>query len=206
MPLEDRPVPRFAAEPPQQLAPKGEFKQKLTEEFLAAGLTIDDEIGKPGDVVFFPDRTWNGRTYQPAVSRTDSELDLFGLVSFRPAFEDGEENEAFQATADWTDETADKNPEWAIDLCDEVVGGWRGENGEVAAMTAVWGTPIGKGAMVATAELGDLVVDQCNLLDGRFTLLAPDAYRGATLEVALYDSHGKELTRESLYSDDEEEE
>jgi len=73
-------------------------------------------------------------------------------------------------------------------------------------MTAVWGTPIGKGAMVATAELGDLVVDQCNLLDGRFTLLAPDAYRGATLEVALYDSHGKELTRESLYSDDEEEE
>jgi len=84
MPLEDRPVPRFAAEPPQQLAPKGEFKQKLTEEFLAAGLTIDDEIGKPGDVVFFPDRTWNGRTYQPAVSRTDSELDLFGLVSFRP--------------------------------------------------------------------------------------------------------------------------
>ena len=72
-------------------------------------------------------------------------------------------------------------------------------------MTAVWGTPLDKGAMTATAELGEVVVDQCTLADGRFTLLAPDAYRGATLEVALYDSHGKELTRESLYSDDSDE-
>lgn len=206
MPPEERPVPRFAAEPPQQLAPTGEFKQQLTQEFLAACLKIDDETGEPSDINFFPDRTWSGRTYQPAVTRTTSGLDLFGIVSFRPPFEDGDQPEGFQATADWTDETADKNPDWKIDLCDEVVGGWRGQEGEVAAMTAVWGTPVAKGAMTATAELGDLVVDQCTLADGRFTLLAPDAYRGATLEVVLYDSHGKELTRESLYSDDEENE
>jgi hypothetical protein len=206
VPIEESPVPRFAAEPPQQLAPKGAFKQQLTEEFLAACLKIDDETGEPGELCFFPDRTWSGRTYQPVVARTDSELDLFGLVSYRPAFEQGDKAEGFQATADWTDETADKNPDWKIDLCDEVVGGWRGQEGEVAAMTTIWGTPVIKGAMTAAAELGDVVVDQCTLVDGRFTLLAPDAYRGATLAVALYDSHGKELTRESLYSDDEEDE
>lgn len=203
MPPEERPVPRFAAEPPQQLAPTGDFKSKLSEEFLAACLTITDEVGEPGEVRFFPDRTWCGRTYQPAIARTSEGLDLFGLVSFRPAFEDGEEHESFQSTADWTDETADKNPDWTIDLCDEVVGGWRGHEGEVAAMTAVWGTPVTKGAMTATAELDGIVVDQCTLSDGRFTLLAPDAYRGATLEVALYDSHGAELTRESLYDDED---
>jgi len=53
MPPEDRPVPRFAAEPPQQLAPTGKFKQKLAEEFLAAGLTITDEIGKPATSTSF---------------------------------------------------------------------------------------------------------------------------------------------------------
>lgn len=203
MPPDERPVPRFAAEPPQQLAPTGDFKSKLSEEFLAACLNITDEIGEPGEVRFFPDRTWSGRTYQPAVARTSDGLDLFGIVSFRPAFDEGEEAEAFQSTADWTDETADENPDWTIDLCDEVVGGWRGHEGEVAAMTAVWGTPVTKGAMIATAELDGVVVDQCTLAEGRFTLLAPDAYRGATLEVALYDSHGAELTRESLYDDED---
>ena len=38
------------------------------------------------------------------------------------------------------------------------------------------------------------------------SLVAVPGRRRATLEVALYDSHGKELTRESLYSDDSEDE
>ena len=33
----------------------------------------------------------------------------------------------------------------------------------------------------------------------RFTLLAPDAYRGDTLDTRLYDAKGKELARELLY-------
>ena len=36
----------------------------------------------------------------------------------------------------------------------------------------------------------------------RFTLLAPDDYRGDTLDTKLYDAKGKELARESLYEDD----
>ncbi|HWI22104.1 MAG TPA: hypothetical protein VNT22_05755 [Baekduia sp.] len=203
MPPEELLVPRFAAEPSQQPAPHGDWEQQLRSEFLTACLAIPEELGDPGDVVFFPDRTWSGRTYQPATCTTSSELDLFGLVSFRPGYEDDDEHESFLATADWTDETAAKNPDWKIDLCDEVVGGWRGNHGEVAAMTAIWGTPMITGAMTATAELGGVVVDQCVLVDNRFTLIAPDAYRGNTLEVALHDSHGAELTRESLYADDE---
>ena len=204
MPPEDRIVPRFAAEPPQLPVPGGEWQNKLQEEFLAACLRIEDEIGEPGTVSFFPDRTWSGRTYQPAASTTNSGLDLFGLVSFRPPFEEGDEPEGFTATADWTDETVEKNPDWTIDICDEVVGGWRGERGEVAAMTVVWGIPVGIDASIATAELGGDVVDQCQLVEGRFTLLAPDAYRGSTLEVVLYGASGAEKVRESLYTDDEE--
>ena len=41
MPPEDRFVPRFAAEPPQDLLPYGRWAQTLTEEFLAACLRID---------------------------------------------------------------------------------------------------------------------------------------------------------------------
>jgi hypothetical protein len=82
-----------------------------------------------------------------------------------------------------------------------VIGGWRGEGGRVAAMTLVWGVPIVRGGYVATGELAGLTVDQCNLLEGRFTLLAPDDYREDYLEVALYDSRGEELARESLYEE-----
>jgi hypothetical protein len=206
MPPEPRFVPRFAAEPPQDLLPYGRWAEKLREEFLAAVLRLDEEnLGTPGDLVFFPDRTWNGRTYVPITVRTDRGLELFGVVSYLPAFEDNQEPRDFVATADWTAETVEANPDWTIDLCDEVIGGWRGEQGNVASMTVVWGVPVVTGAMTATAELADLAVDQCQLVEGRFTLLAPDDYRGDTLDIKLFDSHGKEVARESLYDDSEDE-
>ena len=37
----------------------------------------------------------------------------------------------------------------------------------------------------------------------RFTLLAPDAYDDAYLDIVLRDGAGNELVRESLYEDDE---
>jgi hypothetical protein len=202
MPPEERFVPRFAAEPPQELLPYGRWADRLREEFLAACLTIDDDVGEPGDLIWFPDRTWGGRTYVPVTSRTSSGLELYGTVSYAPAVEEGQEPEHFRATADWTEETVEANPEWTIDVCEEVVGGWRGEHGKVAAMTLVWGTPVVDRIAVATAELGGLTVDQCLLIENRFTLLAPDDYRGDTLDVAVFDGLGRELARESLYADD----
>jgi hypothetical protein len=59
-----------------------------------------------------------------------------------------------------------------------------------------------RGGAIATAELADLVVDQCVLAEGRFTLIAPDNYRHDILEIKLFSTSGTELARESLYEDD----
>ena len=209
MPPEDRLVCRFAAEPPQSPLPSSEWADTLRAEFLAACLRIDDEgeeLGDAGDMVWFPDRTWSGRTYVPATTRTGNGFDLFGYVSYAPGDPDGTGDECepsdLQAWADFTDETADRHPEWKMDLCEEVVGGWRGEQGRVAAMTLVWGVPIVRGGFIATAELAGLTVDQCALVDDRFTLLAPDAYRSDYLDIRLWNLRGEELAGESLYEDD----
>jgi hypothetical protein len=204
MPPEDRFVARFAAEPPQDALPYGRWADTLQGEFLAAVERVDAEdtdLGDAGAMTWFPDRTWSGRTYVPVTSRTSTGLDLFGYVSFTPG-DAGREPDEFFAWADFTDEVADRHPEWRMDLCEEVVGGWRGEHGEVAAMTLVWGVPLVRGGAVVTAELAGLTVDQCRVTEDRFTLLAPDAYRADYLEVALWDARGGELARESLYEDD----
>jgi hypothetical protein len=207
VPPEDRVVPRFAAEPPQDLLPYGRWAERLQEEFLAACLRIDTEgedLGEPAEILWYPDRTWHGRTFVPATAQTSTGLELYGYVSFAPGG-DRDEPSDFHSIADFTTETAEANPDWQIDLCDEVVGTWRGEQGKAAAMTLVWGRPIVEGAAVATAELSGLVVDQSLLIEGRFTLLAPDDYRGATLDVALFDRRGHEIARESLYTEEEDE-
>ena len=40
------------------------------------------------------------------------------------------------------------------------------------------------------------------LVEGRFTLLAPDNYRGDTLVCKLFDKRGSKIAQESLYEDD----
>jgi hypothetical protein len=69
----------------------------------------------------------------------------------------------------------------------------------------VWCRPLVDSGAVVTGELADLAVDQCPLLEGRFTLLAPDDYRGDTLDVKVFDRRGSELAHESLYTEDDEE-
>jgi hypothetical protein len=66
----------------------------------------------------------------------------------------------------------------------------------------VWGRALVPGGAIVTAELADLVVDQCELLDDCFTLIAPDDYRSDTLEVRLYDHGGRELAHEALYEEE----
>jgi hypothetical protein len=203
---EPNPVCRFVAEPPQDPLPEGRWAATLTRHFLGACDALDeeeDDLGEPGDVSFHPDRTWHGRTYIPATTLTSTGYELFGYVSFRPGGEDREPSE-FSAVADYTSETAAENPDWKLDLCEEVVGVWRGEDSETADMTLVWGRPLVEGGAVATAELGGLEVDQCALVAERFTLLAPDGFREATLACKLYDADLMEIAQESLYEDDEE--
>ena len=205
MPVEPRFVPRFVAEPPQEPLPYGRWADTLSRHFLGACDAIDpgdDDLGGPGEVTFYPDRTWHGRTFVPATAMTSTGLELFGYVSFRPGGEDREPTE-FSAVADYTEDTAEANPEWKLDLCDEVVGVWRGEAHNSADMTLVWGRPLTRGGAIVTAELADLAVDQCVLVEDRFTLLAPDGYRGDTLDCKLFDKSGREIARESLYGEDD---
>jgi hypothetical protein len=202
---EERFVPRFAAEPPQEVLPYGRWAERLGEELLGACLALDGEgadLGEPGEIAWYPDRSWHGRTYVPGSTMTSTGYELYGYVRFVPAPEGGEPSD-FYAQVDYTEETAERNADWTLDLCEETIGSWRGESTQVAAMTLVWGRPLMAGGRVATAELGGVTVDQCELIEERFTLIAPDDYRGDLLEVKLFGAGAKELARESLYAGEE---
>jgi hypothetical protein len=204
----DRFVPRFAAEPPQEGTPYGRWAHRLSDAFYRACDEVDadgEDLGEPGEITFYPDRTYAGRTYVPATAPTSTGLELFGHVSFAPAAE-GDEPSDIAATADFTAETAERNPDWSLDLSDDVIATWRGEEGRVAQVTLVYGRPLRGAGAIVTAELADLAVDQCTLVEDRFTLIAPDDYRADTLEVKLFDTRGREVASESLYEDDGEDE
>ncbi|MGA2319954.1 MAG: hypothetical protein ABSG95_04320 [Solirubrobacteraceae bacterium] len=208
MPPEERFLPRFAAEPPQEELPYGRWEERLREELMTACAELDageDELGDPGEIAWYPDRSWHGRTYVPATALTSNGYELFGYVRFVPTGESSEAQQ-FSAHVDFTEETAERNPDWRMDLCEEVIGAWRGQSGAVAAMTLVWGRPLLSGGKIVTAELADLAVDQCELIDERFTLIAPDDYRHDLLEIKLFDARGRELARESLYAGEDGEE
>lgn len=202
MPPEERFVPRFAAEPPQEELPHGRWARRLEQELLGALEQVDsgeEQLGEPGEIVWYPDRTWHGRTYVPATAPTSEGYELFGYVRYLAPEQGGEPSDFF-SFIDFTEETAERNPDWQMDLCDEVVGSWRGESGAVAAMTLVWGHPLVSGGRIATAELAGLAVDQCELRSERFTLIAPDDYRHDLLDIKLFGVSGKQLAAESLYA------
>ncbi len=206
MPPEERFVPRFAAEPPQEELPHGRWARRLEQELLGALEQIDsgdEQLGEPGEIVWYPDRTWHGRTYVPATAPTSNGYELFGYVRYLAPEQGGEPSDFF-SFIDFTEETAERNPDWQMDLCDEVVGSWRGESGAVAAMTLVWGHPLVSNGRIATAELAGLAVDQCELRSERFTLIAPDDYRHDLLEIKLFGVSGKQLAAESLYAAEDE--
>ena len=202
MPPTDRLVISFAAEPPQEGPPYGRWAETLKGHFLTACEEIDtegEELGETGEIVWFPDRTYAGRTYVPAVARTSEGFELFGYVSFSEGPGGASE---FQASADFTSELAEANPDWKLDLNDEVIGQWRGELGNAADMTLVWGVPLIPGGVLVTAELANLAVDQCELIEQRFSLVAPDNYRADYVEIKLWSKNGDELATESLYVED----
>ena len=152
----------------------------------------------PEQVEWFPERAWGGRVWVPATARAEGPegaLELFGHVSYVLP-EDGEPAD-FRAGADFTDVLAEDNRGWRIDLNDEVIGRWRGENGREGAVTLVWGRPLVRGAVAATAELDAETVDQEVVSDERFTLIALDALKGygddIFMQVKLWSRRAQEL-------------
>jgi hypothetical protein len=204
-----RPIPRFIADTTQEGIPHGRFAERLREAFAAACDEIEDlpaGAELPAEVDWFPERAWGGRVWVPCSAHTDSEegkLELFGHVSYvqPPGGEPGD----FRAKADFTDVLAEDNPDWKIDLNDDVVGRWRGENGRAGAVTLVWGRPlVHGGAVAATGELDGDTVDQEEISQGRFTLIALDALEGygdeIFLEIKLWSRRAMELASETLYA------
>ncbi len=199
-----RPIPMFAAEPPQEPLPYGRWGEALGEHFLGAvgEIETDEDLGDPGEITWFPDRTWGGRTYVPGTAPTSTGYELFGYVSYTREHE-GSQAAELTAMVDYTDETAEANPEWSLDLSDQEIGHWRGAEGRRGVLTLVWGVALVPGGAVATCELGPTTTDQCALVDDRFTLVSLDAYTGDFVEVRLYGPKGAELATESLYEDEE---
>jgi hypothetical protein len=199
MPPAPRQIPMFAAEPPQEPLPYGRWAEALGEQF--AGAAPEGYAVEVADIAWFPERTWNGRTYVPATAPA-GEGEVFGYVSYTREHE-GAQAADFVATADFTEETAEQNPDWTLDLSDEEIGQWRGTEGRRGVVTLVWGVALVPNGVVATTELGPTTTDQCELVENRFTLVSVDAYTGDYVEVRLYGARGAELARESLYEDDE---
>ncbi|HXR29643.1 MAG TPA: hypothetical protein VN752_00705 [Solirubrobacterales bacterium] len=208
MPPNPRPIPRFVADSTQEGIPHGRFAERLGECFRdacggVAGLPEGTEA--PEELEWFPERAWGGRIWVPCTARVpgpDGQLELFGQVSYVQP--EGRDPSNFKATADFTDVLAEHNPDWRIDLNDEVIGRWRGENGRAGAVTLVWGRPLVQGAVAATAELELETVDQEFVSNGRFTLIALDALEGygdeIFMQVKLWSRRAQELACESLYT------
>lgn len=217
MPIENRPIPHFIADASQHGIPHGRFAERLSSVFREASAEIGDlpeGTAVPEEISWFPERAWSGRVWIPASAGGEavleegaepSSIEFFGFVSFvQPT---GGDPEDFQASVDFTDVIAADNPEWAIDLGDEVIGKWQGENGREADITLIWGRSLVKVAFAATAELNGMAVDQDPLFSDRFTLIAPDALKNygddAYLDIYLWTSRGKQVARESLYDIEE---
>jgi len=208
VPPNPRPIPHFIADTTQEGIPHGRFAERLREAFGTAVAEIADlpaGAALPEEISWFPERAWGGRVWVPCSARTESEegtLELFGHASYVQPPE-GEPSD-FAARADFTDVLAEDNPDWRIDLNDDVVGRWRGENGRAGAVTLVWGRPLVRGAFAATAELEAETVDQELVSQDRFTLIALDALEGygdeIFMQVKLWSRRAQELASESLYS------
>ena len=151
-----------------------------------------------GDIVWFPDRTWAHLRSRHRTAADGGEW--FGYVSYTREHE-GAQAADFAAEADFTEETADENPDWTLDLRrrDRPLARQRGAPRDHHARL---GRFAGVRRSGATAELGPDTTDQCTLVDNRFTFVSLDAFTGDYVEVRLYGKRGDELARESLYEDE----
>lgn len=230
MTIENRPIPRFIADSSQHGIPHGRFAERLTTVFREACEQIEDlpeGTTIPDQVTWFPERAWSGRVWIPAsatgqavmpaeegaddgdeaeaVEAGPVEVEYFGFVSFIQPI--GGDPEDFRAMADFTDIVAAENPDWKIDLNDEVIGQWEGEQGRTADITLVWGRSLVRDAYAVTAEIDGFAVDQDPLFEDRFTLIAPDALKNYGddhyLDIHLWTSRGREVATESLYDIEE---
>ena len=191
-------VPLFAAESPQEPLPYGRWAEALGEQFCAAPIGREYAV-EAADIAWFPERTWTAApTCRPPRRRATARCSATSptRASTRAQATD------FVATADFTEETAEQNPDWTLDLSDEEIGQWRGTEGPARRGDPGVGRGAGPERRGGHRRAGPTTTDQCEPLDNRFTLVSVDAYTGDYVEVRLYGARGAELARESLYEDE----
>ena len=120
-------------------------------------------------------------------------------MSFAP----GDEPSELYAWADYTADIAEDHPEWRMDISQEVVGGWRGERGQVAAMTLIWGVPFERRGRIVTAELGAGHGRRGRGVERALHAARPRRLRRRVPRRRAADGAGNKLVRESLYEEDE---
>ena len=212
----NRPLPSFIADSSQEGVPYGHFAEEiLARHFREAVGKIEDlpeGVELPKAFAWFPERTWGGRVWFPVTAHAEGPegpIELFGHVSHAVAEGENQPSD-FRATADFTDVLAADHPDWKIDLNDDVIGRWRGENDRAGSVTLIWGRPLVQGAVAATGELEMTTVDQAPVDKGRFTLIALDALEAygddVFLDVKLFNRRAIELASESLYAEGDVEE
>ena len=203
MPASARPLPMFAAEPPQEPLPYGRWGEALAERFLevAGKIETEEQLGDPGEMSWFPDRTWGGRTYVPGTAPTSEGFELFGYVSYTREHE-GAQAADFKAAVDYTSETSEAEPR----LDARPLRPRDRPLARVGRTARVAHTRMGRGAgerrRGGHRGAGTDYDDQCALVDDRFTLISLDDYTGDYVEVRLFGPRGAELARESLYEEE----
>ena len=211
-----RPLPSFIADNSQDGIPYGRFADETLAKHFADAVSkvedLPDGFEMPQELDWYPERTWGGRVWFPVTAHAagaDVPIELFGHVSHEVVEGEGQPSD-FRASADFTDVLAADNPDWKIDLNDDVIGRWRGENDRAGSVTLVWGRPLVNGAVAVTGELEATTVDQTPVDKGRFTLIALDALEAygddVFLEIKLWNRRAIELASESLYAEGEPEE
>ena len=216
MPPNNRPFPSFIADNSQDGIPYGHFAEEVLAKHFREAISeiedLPDGVQIPEAFDWFPERTWGGRVWFPVTAHAagpETPIELFGHVSHAVVEGEGQPGD-FRATADFTDVLAADNPDWKIDLNDDVIGRWRGENDRAGSVTLIWGRPLVQGAVAATGELEGTTVDQAPVDKGRFTMIALDALEAygddVFLDVKLFNRRAVELASESLYAEGEPEE
>jgi len=191
-------VPRYVAEPPQ-VDPARSLRRPLAREFLDAVQRLDGSAN-PASCPSSPDRSGTAihTCRSPAASADGSRgLRVRDVLGFPPT---APSRPTSLPTRTTHDETPIPTPIGKIDLCDEVIGGWRGVTRRQRLDDLVWGRPRRAAASRRRARRAHR--RRVRAVRGPLhACSAPERLRRQLLEIALTTA-GSELARESLYEDD----
>ena len=170
--------------------PHGRWADRLRAEFLAAAQDLDG-IGEPGELAFYPDRTWHGYTYIPVTARTANGLRGLRLRALRRRHR----RRATRATSPPTPTSPRRRPSatptGSSTCATRSSAAGAAPTAPVASMTLVWGRALVAGGARRHRRARRAHRRPVRAVDDRFTLLAPDDFADGLLEVRLYSDAGE---------------